>query len=178
MKKIRFFASLRIFLVLFGLSFLLFNSCERNKQQVEATKQLNAPDFSLPLVNASGVATLSENIGKVIILDFWATWCPPCRMEIPGFIELYNKYKDSGLIVIGISVDDSVDTVNKFIIETNINYPVVMGNSKVVQDYGGITGIPTTFIIDRKGNIVQRFIGYRPKDVFENEIKKLLSEET
>jgi len=168
----------RFFLVLFGLSFLLFNSCKRSTHQVEATKQLNAPDFSLPLVKGSGFMTLSENIGKVIILDFWATWCPPCRMEIPGFIELYNKYKDSGLIVIGIIVGDNMDIVKKFVLENNINYPVVMGNSKVVQDYGGITGIPTTFIIDRKGNIVQKFIGYRPKEVFENEIKKLLSEET
>lgn len=173
----------KFLLILFGLS-ILFISCKNLEQQKiekqkieqqERTSELTAPDFSLSLING-GTLKLSEYFGKVIILDFWATWCPPCRAEIPDFISLYNEYKDRGLVIIGISVDDSIEPVKKFIQQNNVNYPVVMGNSKVIQDYGGITGIPTTFIIDKKGNIVEKFVGYRPKEVFEKSIKRLLSE--
>lgn len=134
----------------------------------------NAPDFTLE--NAGGgKLTLSDYSGKVIILDFWATWCGPCRMGIPEFIKLYNSYRDKGLVVIGVDLDKGgKEAVVSFINEMKMNYPVVYGNSQVEQDFGGIRGIPTAFIIDRNGNIVNKLIGYRQGSEFEEEIKKLL----
>jgi len=135
-----------------------------------------APDFDLPDVNGKRVK-LSNFKGKVIILDFWATWCPPCRAEIPGFIELYKKYKDKGVEIIGISLDEGgVKDVLPFMKEFGINYTILIGNYKVTQDYGGIRGIPTTFVIDKKGNIRAKYVGYRPKEVFERDIIMLLNE--
>jgi peroxiredoxin len=135
-----------------------------------------APDFELPDVNGKKVK-LSDFKGKVIILNFWATWCPPCRAEIPGFIELYKKYKDKGVEIIGISLDEGgVKDVVPFMKEFGINYHILIGNYKVTQDYGGIRGIPTTFVIDKKGNIRAKYVGYRPKEVFERDIIMLLNE--
>jgi cytochrome c biogenesis protein CcmG/thiol:disulfide interchange protein DsbE len=133
--------------------------------------QIKAPDFTFTSINKNEIK-LSNYKGKVIILDFWATWCPPCRAEIPHFIELYNKYKEEGLVVIGMAIDEKYK-VEKFAKDFKINYPVVIGNEKVANDYGGIFGLPTTFIIDKKGNIVEKFIGYRPKEVFEQIFLKL-----
>lgn len=135
-----------------------------------------APDFELLDVNGKKVK-LSDFKGKIIILDFWATWCPPCRAEIPGFIELYKKYKDKGVEIIGISLDEGgVRDVLPFIKEFGVNYTILIGNYKVTQDYGGIRGIPTTFVIDRKGNIRAKYVGYRPKELFERDIIVLLNE--
>jgi peroxiredoxin len=161
----------------------IIQSADQTKIQSETTsysKKIekgvwgNTPDFILPQLDGS-LLKLSDYLGKVIILDFWATWCPPCRAEIPDFINLYNEYREKGLLIIGISLDSSgIETVKKFVNKMGINYPIVMGNNKVINDFGGITGIPTTFIIDRKGNQIQKFVGYRSKEVFESEIKKLL----
>lgn len=113
--------------------------------------------------------------GKVMIIDFWATWCPPCRAEIPGFVELQKKYKEKGLVVIGISLDQQgPEVVQSFMKEYKINYPVVMATEKVSEDFGGIESIPTTFIIDRKGNIVSKHVGLTESAVFEKEIAPLL----
>lgn len=142
---------------------------------VSCTRGDGAPDFTLPTIYGDSLS-LSDYKGKAIILDFWATWCPPCVQEIPDFIELYNKYKDKGLVIIGVSLDrGSVSDVKSFCEDIGIDYPIVMGNDRVSQKYGGIRGIPTTFIIDRDGMIVNKFVGYRPPEVFEAEVKKLLS---
>jgi len=134
----------------------------------------DAPDFTLERTDG-GNLTLSSYIGNVVILDFWATWCGPCRMGIPEFVRLYKEYKDKGLVMIGINLDrGGREAVLDFIRETGMNYPVVYGTSQVTVDYGGIRGIPAAFIIDRKGNIVNSLVGYRPGGVFETEIKKLL----
>ena len=118
---------------------------------------------------------LFRSAGKVVVLDFWATWCPPCRAEIPGLIELQKKYQAQGLIIVGVSVDQaSADTVKSFAKKMGINYPVVMAESKVVAAYGGIEGLPTTFIIDRAGRIVKQHLGFTEKAEFETEIKALL----
>ncbi|MDI6640928.1 MAG: TlpA disulfide reductase family protein [Elusimicrobiota bacterium] len=143
------------------------------KSKVTTEKETPAPDFTLPKLTGKTL-TLSELRGKVIILDFWATWCPPCRAEIPFFVELQNEYKEQ-LAIVGVCLDrDDRDNIKKFIEKIGINYPIVMGDPKVVKDYGGIKGIPTTFIIDKNGNIRETIIGYRPKEVFENEIKKYI----
>jgi len=135
-----------------------------------------APDFALQ-DHAGETLKLSDFAGKVVILDFWATWCGPCRMEIPGFVKLYEKYNDQGVEVIGISLDQQGwNVVKPFMDQYKINYPVVLGNREVVAAYGGITGIPTTFLINKKGEIVERLVGYRPVEIFENAITELLNE--
>jgi peroxiredoxin len=134
----------------------------------------DAPDFTLPDLEGNRL-TLSDFKGKVIILNFWATWCPPCREEIPDFVELYEEYKDDGLVIIGVNLDRGDSrAVKKFSKNYKINYPIVTGNVSVTQDYGGIRGIPTTFIIDRKGNIKEKYLGYQPKATFQEAVERLL----
>jgi cytochrome c biogenesis protein CcmG/thiol:disulfide interchange protein DsbE len=107
------------------------------------------------------------------VLDFWATWCPPCRAEIPDFIDLQNEYGSQGVQIVGIALDEP-EKVLAFARQNGMNYPVLLGSDEVSMKYGGIEGIPTTFIIDRDGKIVNRFEGFRPREVFETEIKKVL----
>ncbi|NOY05267.1 MAG: TlpA family protein disulfide reductase, partial [Chlorobi bacterium] len=131
-----------------------------------------APDFSLVRADG-GTMGIGDLRGKVVILDFWATWCAPCKREIPDFIDLQKTYGDQGLVVMGVALDKR-DAVDAFIEQQGINYPILYGNENVSQLYGGITGIPTTFIIDRDGFIQEKFVGYRPRKTFEEAIKKLL----
>jgi peroxiredoxin len=141
-----------------------------------AAPRKEAPDFALPLItNEKDTLKLSDLKGKVVILDFWATWCRPCRMEIPSFIDLYKTYKDSGFVMVGIAID-KVEKVKKFYKRFKLNYPVVMSNKKLELAYGGISGIPTTFVLDKSGRIYKKYVGYRPKSTFEEDIKKLLKE--
>ena len=133
-----------------------------------------APEFSLK--DSSGTEKkLSDFRGSVVIIDFWATWCPPCREEIPHFVDLYNQYKDQGLEIIGVSMDQSPERVIPgFIERNNINYTILFGEDSVYDLYGGINAIPTTFVVDKDGNLVRKYIGYREKGVFEQDIKELL----
>jgi len=134
-----------------------------------------APGWELQDLDGKTVR-LSDFKGKVVILDFWATWCPPCRAEIPGLIELQKKYQAQGLAIVGVSVDQaSSDTVKSFVQEMGMNYPVVLADTKVVTAYGGIAGLPTTFVIDRTGRIVKQHLGFTEKEEIEAEIKSLLN---
>ena len=133
-----------------------------------------APNWQLRDINGKPI-NLADFKGKVVILDFWATWCPPCRQEIPGFVTLQRKYQDKGLVIIGVSLDQQGPGVVKpFVRELRMNYPVVMGDEKIVSDYGGIEAIPTTFIIDRQGEVVTAHQGFRDSATFEAEIRPLL----
>jgi peroxiredoxin len=131
-----------------------------------------APAFTLPDLKGVPVSLASLR-GKVVVLDFWATWCPPCRREIPDFISLQSQYGAKGLQVVGVALDEP-EAVKAFAAQSRMNYPVLLGTDDIARMYGGITGIPTTFIIDKSGKIVNRFEGFRPKEVFEKEILKLL----
>ena len=134
-----------------------------------------APQFTLKDISGKPVS-LSDFNGKVIILDFWATWCGPCVREIPAFIQLQQEYESKGLMVVGISLDDyrTIAHLPAFVRERGINYPILYGSEQVVAAYGGITSIPTTFIIDRDGCIVDKVVGTHSKAQFESYIKPLI----
>jgi cytochrome c biogenesis protein CcmG/thiol:disulfide interchange protein DsbE len=137
------------------------------------TTRLLAPDFALPQPDGPDLR-LSSYRGKVVLLDFWATWCDPCREEIPHLVELQQRYGDRGLQIIGISMDDSIDPVRPFYQRFHMNYPVVMGTAKTGELYGGVLGLPITFLIDRDGRICAKHIGATDAAIFEKEIKSLL----
>ena len=137
-----------------------------------------APDFTLKDLNDKNIS-LSDYSGKLVFVNFWATWCPPCRAEVPAFISMYDKYKEQGLEIIGISTDrDGKAVVQSFVEKSNVNYPIVMFNMDVISAYGGITGIPTTFIVNPEGKIVNKFVGYPGEEAFEKEIQKWLPGKT
>ena len=117
-----------------------------------------AQDFTLKTVSGEQI-TLSSLKGNVIIIDFWATWCPPCQRSIPVLAELYNKYHERGFTVLGISTSDSEDILRPFIREKNIPYPILLGSNEVAKQYG-VTGIPHMVIIDKKGRITKTQVGY------------------
>ena len=119
---------------------------------------------------------MRTHAGKVILLDFWATWCGPCRIEIPGFVRLFDDLESEGLSVIGISVDDSADAIQRFAAEFQMDYPVLIGDGRddVKDAYGPLVGYPTTVLINRDGMICHHHSGFNPVSVFEAEIRALL----
>jgi peroxiredoxin len=154
-----------------AFSFLLFLSCSMGNAPKEGKV---APDFELLSLDGRQIS-LSQFRGKVVILDFWATWCKPCRLELPHFAALHQEFGKDALQIVGVSLDRVGSAeVTAFVKEWKIPYIVVMGNGEVVKNYGGIRGIPTTFVIDKDGNIYRKYVGYRDKEVFENDIRTLL----
>jgi thiol-disulfide isomerase/thioredoxin len=133
------------------------------------------PEWSLKDMDGKTVHS-TDFKGKVVILDFWATWCGPCQAEIPSFIALQKQYAKQGLVVVGLSVDqEGADVVKPFAQKLGMNYPVVLTDEKTQEAFGGIEAVPTTFIVDREGHIVKEHTGFADKDEFENEIKPLLN---
>lgn len=136
-----------------------------------------APDFSLPDLDGKTVR-LSDFAGQVRIVDFWATWCPPCRKEIPHFQALHEKYGSRGLTLIGVALDETgADVVRPFVEEQKMTYTSVIGNHEVARQYGGIDAIPTTFVIDRHGKVFRKYVGYRDYETFEADVKILLAQQ-
>jgi cytochrome c biogenesis protein CcmG, thiol:disulfide interchange protein DsbE len=136
-----------------------------------------APDFSLSGLSGQTL-TLSSYRGKVVLLDFWATWCAPCREETPHLVDLQNKYGSQGLQVIGVSMDDGPEPVRDFYQHFKMNYPVVMGDAKTGELYGGVLGLPIAFVIGPDGRITSKHIGSTDISVFEKEVVKLLPQKS
>jgi thiol-disulfide isomerase/thioredoxin len=132
-----------------------------------------APELSLQDLNGQPLELASYR-GKVVLLDFWATWCTPCRGEIPQFVALQNQYREQGLQVIGISMDDGHKPVREFYQQFKMNYPVALGNEKIAEAYGGILGLPVMFLIGRDGQVAAKYVGEVQMPVLEQEIKSLL----
>jgi cytochrome c biogenesis protein CcmG/thiol:disulfide interchange protein DsbE len=157
---------------------LMMSSAYVSKPAVEEACSADAKpanlNFTLKDINGKDV-TLSAYKGKVILLDFWATWCAPCKIEIPGFIELYNRYKSREFIVLGVSMDDSPAAVKPFAQNMRMNYPVFIGTGRNdIEQAFELLGLPTSLIISRDGRICGRHFGFAPKEEFEREIKALL----
>ncbi|MHB8502129.1 MAG: TlpA family protein disulfide reductase [Candidatus Acidiferrales bacterium] len=132
-----------------------------------------APDFKLTALDGKPI-TLAALQGKVVFLNFWATWCGPCRAEIPDLVALQEQYKGR-LQIIGLNVDDDdAAEVQKYVAETGINYPVAMASDDVRKEYGGIPALPTSFVLDTEGRVVQKHVGLWDPAVYETEIRALL----
>jgi peroxiredoxin len=167
--------------ILVGLAWIFFtNLPEKHLEVVPDGKIVTAPLFSLPTLNGEKIR-LADFRGKVVILDFWATWCPPCQEGIPHLNELYREYRNKGLAVIGVSLDRvGPEEVQRFLDRKGVEYINVMGSEEVFQAYsrlpgfGKIQGIPTAFLIDREGRVHKKFVGLTGKRIFETAIKSIL----
>jgi len=165
---------MRICVALSVLILALMTGCKpRPSTTPSATNHPLAPDFSLTDINGQKL-DLASYRGKIILLDFWATWCAPCKAEIPHFVDMQNKYGPQGLQIIGISMDDSISPVRKFYGDEKMNYPVAVGDDKLAEAYGGVLGLPIAFVIDRDGHIIAKHTGETDAAVFENEIAEAL----
>ena len=136
-----------------------------------------APDFDLKVLDGNGkTMKLSSLRGKAVILDFWATYCGPCKIEMPWFVELQNKYGQDGLQIVGVAEDDAGEkAISDFTHKMGINYPILIGTEKVADLYGGLDGLPTTFFLDRSGKIIDKQLGLISESVIVDNIKKGLA---
>lgn len=132
-----------------------------------------AANFQLQSIDGKPL-DLASYRGKVVLLDFWATWCVPCQQEIPHFVQFQDKYSDQGFQVVGISMDDGPKPVAEFARKYNLNYPVAMGTTKLADSYGGILGLPVTFVIARDGRIAAKYVGATEPDAIERKIEDTL----
>ena len=140
----------------------------------DAEQREPAPDFSLRDANNHEVK-LSDFQGKVVLLNFWATWCGPCKIEMPWFVEFQRKYRDRGFSVIGVAMDEEGwNVVRPFADRLKLNFPIVIGNDEVADKYGGIAALPTTYIIDKQGKVALMHQGLTSKGDYEDEIEQLL----
>ena len=141
------------------------------------TKSAPAPDFTLDSLNGKSIR-LSDFRGKAVLLNFWATWCGPCKIETPWLVELQNQYGSQGLQVVGIAMDDSSkEDIAKFAKDMGVNYPVLIGKEAVGDAYGGVPALPESFFIGRDGKIVDRIIGLKGRAEIEDSIKAALKTE-
>jgi len=133
-----------------------------------------APPFSLKDTNGN-IFSSDKLAGKPAVINFFATWCPPCREEIPGFVEVYNKHKGKGFELIGISLDtDTRENMPGFMMNNKVGYRILFGDLATARAYGGVSSIPTTFFVGKDGEIKNVHVGYIDKDAFDKEVMKLL----
>jgi len=159
----------RIKILVLVLGIFMFGACS-NAGAVKTGEK--AIEFTLNDINGNRI-NLADYNGKVVVLDFFADWCPPCRKEIPDFIDLEKQYGGKAFSMIGVALVDR-NAAKTFSDKMGINYPVLVDDGNVSAAYGPIRSIPTTFIINKEGKIAKVYIGYRPKDVFEKDIKEML----
>ena len=146
----------------------------RSAENAGIMKSNPAPDFTLESLDGKNLR-LSDLRGKAVLLNFWATWCGPCKIETPWLVELQNQYGSQGLQVVGIAMDDSgKEDIAKFAKDMGMNYPVLLGQEAVGDAYGGVPALPETFFIGRDGKIVDKIIGLKGKGEIEDSIKKAL----
>jgi peroxiredoxin len=166
-------------LLVIAVTATTFTACNTSTRSVKAAvkpekDRKKAPDFALKDSDGKTVK-LSDYKGKVVVLNFWATWCGPCKVEIPWFIEFEQKFKDRGFAVLGVSMDeDGWETVKPYIAARKINYRILLGDDPVSNLYGGVESLPTTFVIDRDGRVASVHIGLVPRTDYQNEIMHLL----
>jgi thiol-disulfide isomerase/thioredoxin len=135
-----------------------------------------APDFDLPTLDGKSLK-LSDLRGKAVLLNFWATYCGPCKIEMPWFVELQKEYGPQGFQIVGVAMDDaSTEDIAKFAKEMGVNYPILIGKDSVAESYGGVSVLPTTFFVDRDGKLIAREFGLRSRSDFVDDIKKALSQ--
>lgn len=175
-----FLKSTLMFLFLIACIFFLLGNIT-NASAASGGNLKDAPDFNLPVLNPSasgfGNFSLGRHAGHIIVLNFWATWCPPCRHEIPMLIRFYNKYRSKGVILVGINVNEDVSGVRSFIGINHIDYPVVYATYSLITNYGGIDEIPQTFFISGNGKIMYHWVGEISKDALYGITSKLLEME-
>lgn len=160
-----------VILILFAIHSLSIKQKQVETESVEFVGE--APDFTLSDIDGKRIS-LSDFKGKVILIDFWATWCPFCRESIPILKSLYSDYKDKGFEVVGIALEyDGGKGLRRFAEEKNIPYTLLIGNEKLATEYSAY-GVPTRFLINREGKIVKKFIGYQDKEIFVAAIKQFL----
>jgi thiol-disulfide isomerase/thioredoxin len=134
-----------------------------------------APDFELPSLDGKNIK-LSDLRGKAVLLNFWATYCGPCKIEMPWFVELQKEYGPQGFQIVGVAMDDaSTEEIAKFAKAMNVNYPILLGKESVGESYGGVNVLPTTFFLDRDGKLIAREFGLQSRSVFVDHIKKSMS---
>ena len=137
-----------------------------------------APDFTLTTLDGKDV-TLSSLKGKAVMVNFWATWCEPCKIEMPWLVELQDKYRKDGFEIVGVAMDDSDNKeIATFAKKMNVNYTILKGSEKVADLYGGLDGLPTNFFLDRNGKVIDSFKGLRSESVIVADIQKALASET
>lgn len=173
-----------IFVVAAGLA-AVFVGCKSGSEAAPAAAKTlaNEPDVTFKDLSGKDVSLASFK-GKVVVVNFWATWCEPCQVEIPWMIGFQQKYADKGFTLLGVAMDDDGESVvEPFVQKTEfdvdgkkmaMNYPIVLGNDDLAGKFGGLLGLPTTFVISRDGKIVKRYIGLASRDDLEGEIKSLL----
>lgn len=162
-------------LVAAGMLYFGLHAARRSDRVPGITKATPAPDFTLESLDGKNMR-LSDLRGKAVLLNFWATWCAPCKIEMPWFVELQNQYGSQGLQIVGVAMDDSSkEDIAKFAKDMGVNYPVLLGKEAVGEAYGGVPALPETFFIGRDGKIVDKIIGLKGKADIEDAIKEALN---
>jgi thiol-disulfide isomerase/thioredoxin len=141
----------------------------------DATAATKMPSFELEDVVTGDPIASSRFEGKSLLITFWATWCPPCIQEIPNLIKLQNEYGTTGFSVVAISVDQEKGVVQKMVNRKEINYPVMMADKSVTRDFGGVYGIPTSFLVSKKGTVVKKYSGFVPHSVLVKDLQQIIN---
>ena len=169
---------LALIVVAFVVAFALYfgyHQARRRGMTPRITKSTVAPDFALVSLDGSTLR-LSDFRGKAVLLNFWATWCGPCKIEMPWFVDLQKEYGSQGLQIVGVAMDDaSKEDIAKFAKDMGVNYPILIGKESVGDLYGGVPALPESFLIGRDGKIVDKIVGLEGKADIEEAIKKALN---